>query len=555
MAAPSPWSTPLAEPRSRAALAEAALFGVLGGLTFAMKLALAALPNIEPVSLMVMLFAVTFGRRALYPIYVYVLLEILVYGAGLWNIYYLYIWLILAAGAWLLRRETHPLSWALLSGGFGLLFGLLCAPVDAAIGGWGYALAHWVSGIPFDLLHCAGNFAIALALFPPLRRLFTRLYEMTPAVNHERKKGLDNMAKKILKAVGIILAVVLLAAAGLVGWLTLREYRPAAVEDVEVNRTGAPKTVFLAPGDSLTVLSQNTGYAGLGAGSDFFMDGGDDVAPTREQMDANLAGLSSLMNERKADVFFLQEVDTNSGRTGSVDQGKIYWDQLLADGKGSYSSSHTLNYSCDFVPFPWPPIGKVHSGLQTLSRLHVDRAERIALPCPFSWPVSTANLKRCLLVSYVPLEGTDKELVLVNLHLEAYDDGEGKAAQTKMLVDFLTAEYEKGNYVIAGGDFNQTFPGALDAFPIQDPSLWTPGVLETDTLPGGWQFVCDLSTPSCRLLNHPYEPDPAGNQFYVIDGFILSPNVALDSVETLDRQFTYADHNPVAVSVTLKTGE
>ena len=167
-----------------------------------------------------------------------------------------------------------------------------------------------------------------------------------------------------------------------------------------------------------------------------------------------------------------------------------------------------------------------------------------------SWPVSTANLKRCLLVSRTPLEGSDKELVLVNLHLEAYDDGEGKAAQTQMLMDLLTQEYEKGNYVIAGGDFNQTFPGALDVFPIRDPSLWTPGVLEEDILPDGWRFACDLSIPSCRLLDRPY--DPADSQFYVIDGFILSPNVGLDSVETLDEQFQYTDHNPVRIQVTLE---
>ena len=360
------------------------------------------------------------------------------------------------------------------------------------------------------------------------------------------------MAKKALKWVGILLGVAGLAAIGLVLWLTVREYRPDPVEDVKIDRTGAPKQIFLSPGDSLTVLSLNAGYAGLGKDSDFFMDGGTDVAPTRAQMDANLTGISGLLDERKADVFFLQEVDTNSSRTNSVDQSQIYWRSLLSDGKGTYSSTYALNYSCDFVPFPWPPIGKVHSGLQTLTRFHADRAERIALPCPFSWPVSAANLKRCLLVNYVPLDDSDKELVLVNLHLEAYDDGEGKAAQTKVLMDFLSSEYEKGNYVIAGGDFNQTFPGALDAFPILDPSLWTPGVLEEDILPEGWQFACDLSVPSCRLLNHPYDPDPAGNQFYVIDGFILSPNVRLDSVETLDQQFQYTDHNPVRIQVTLE---
>ena len=155
------------------------------------------------------------------------------------------------------------------------------------------------------------------------------------------------MAKKALKWVGILLGVAGLAAIGLVLWLTVREYRPDPVEDVKIDRTGAPKQVFLSPGDSLTVLSLNAGYAGLGKDSDFFMDGGTDVAPTRAQMDANLTGISGLLDERKADVFFLQEVDTNSSRTNSVDQSQIYWRSLLSDGKGTYSSTYALNYSCD----------------------------------------------------------------------------------------------------------------------------------------------------------------------------------------------------------------
>ena len=158
-------------------LAELALFGILGALTFGLKMVMAGLPNIEPVSLMVMLFAVTFGRKALYPIYVYVLLEFLMYGIRLWSVNYLYIWAVLAAAVWLLRKENHPLAWALLSGGYGLLFGALCAPVDVFIGGVGYAVGRWVSDIPFDLLHGAGNFVIALVLFVPLRRLMERLYQ------------------------------------------------------------------------------------------------------------------------------------------------------------------------------------------------------------------------------------------------------------------------------------------------------------------------------------------------------------------------------------------
>lgn len=157
-------------------LHELALFAVLGTLCFLGKVILSPLPNIEPVSLFVILFAVTFGWRALYPIYTYVLLECVVYPIHLWSVCYLYIWLILAAVAIALHSCRTPLVWALASGVFGLLFGALCTPVYAFTGGWAFALAWWVNGIPFDLLHGMGNFVLALVLFTPLRRLLERLY-------------------------------------------------------------------------------------------------------------------------------------------------------------------------------------------------------------------------------------------------------------------------------------------------------------------------------------------------------------------------------------------
>ena len=160
----------------RLLLCEIALFGVLGGLTFALQVAMSGLPNIEPVSLLVMVFAVVFGKKCLYSVYVYVLLDILLFGIGIWNIYYLYIWAILAFVAIAFRKNENPLLWAVISGAFGLLFGAFCIPVDIFIGGFGYAAGKWVSGIPFDLLHCAGNFVIALVLFVPLRKLLEKLY-------------------------------------------------------------------------------------------------------------------------------------------------------------------------------------------------------------------------------------------------------------------------------------------------------------------------------------------------------------------------------------------
>ena len=350
--------------------------------------------------------------------------------------------------------------------------------------------------------------------------------------------------KRFLKVLLIIVLVIVLAAAGLIGWLSIAEYKPEAVEELALSARGE-NSPSLPQGESVTVLSWNIGYAGLGSNADFFMDGGENVKSSdRERVESNLQDIRELLyGESAPDLILLQEVDVNSSRTYGIDQSAC-----LTAG----NAAHALNYSCPFVPFPLPPIGKVNSGVFTTTDYAIDRAERISLPCPFSWPVSTANLKRCLLVSYLPIEGSDRQLVLVNLHLEAYDDGEGKIAQTRQLNEFIQSEYEKGNYVIAGGDFNQIFPGSLEVYPNTHPELWEPGVLTEDMLPEGWSYAYDLSVPSCRLLNQPYDPaDTDNTQHYVIDGFILSPNVTLESVETLDQGFIASDHNPVLLRVAL----
>ena len=351
--------------------------------------------------------------------------------------------------------------------------------------------------------------------------------------------------KKILKVLLILVLIVVAAAALLFGWLTAAEYRPAPVEDAEVLRTG--ENTSLAVGDSVTVLSWNVGYGGLGKDSDFFMDGGkDSKSADRETVGRYLEGIHRTIVDQDPDLVLLQEVDTDSSRTYGIDERG-----LLAQGMSS--QTFAFNYSCPFVPIPMPPIGKVHSGLFTMTNgVEIERAERISLPCPFTWPTRVANLKRCLLVSYLPVAGSDKQLVLVNLHLEAYDDGEGKVAQTNQLREFITAEYEKGNYVIAGGDFNQIFPGSLARYPNTHPENWEPGVLDANLLPDGWALAYDLRTPTCRLLNQPYDPsDTVGTQYYVIDGLIVSPNLTVKSVETIDAQFENSDHNPVRLELVL----
>ena len=157
-------------------LAQIALFAMLGAMTFGGKMVMAAFPNIEPVSLLVMLFAVVFGKKGLYPVYVYVLLEILTFGINIWNVYYLYVWAILFFAAYFCRRFRHPVFWAVLAALFGMAFGSLCAIADSFVWGVPYAIAKIGTGLWYDVTHCVGNFVIALVLFVPLRKLLETLY-------------------------------------------------------------------------------------------------------------------------------------------------------------------------------------------------------------------------------------------------------------------------------------------------------------------------------------------------------------------------------------------
>lgn len=353
------------------------------------------------------------------------------------------------------------------------------------------------------------------------------------------KKKKSGFARFIKAIFSIILAlVVILAAAFLV--LTLMEYKPADRESVAVPEGGSA----VEAGKKLTILTFNTGYAALGENADFFMDGGKSTRPENvDEVNVNLEGISTTIIALDPDIVMLQEADTDSTRSFSVDQVEYYESKL---GMGRMFA---LNYSAPFVPFPIPNmLGKVHSGIATFTDHKVSSAERVQLPTPFSWPVRCFNLKRCLLVTRMPIAGSDKELVIVNLHLEAYDDGSGKIAQTKMLYDLLRTESEKGNYVIAGGDFNQTFPGAYQ-YPILKEGNWTTGVLD-ENLPEGFSFVIGGDEPTCRLLDQPYKGNE-NPQYYIIDGFIVSSNVHVERVETVDTAFVNSDHRPVLMEFIL----
>jgi len=156
-------------------LKELCILALWGALMFASKVAMAALPNIHLIGLFILLGAVFFGWKTLYPIAVYILLEGLFYGFGIWWISYLYAWPLLLVVAMAFRKNESALIWAVLSGVFGLCFGALCAIPYFFIGGPEMAFSYWINGIPYDFFHCAGNFLAVLLLFKPLSAALQRI--------------------------------------------------------------------------------------------------------------------------------------------------------------------------------------------------------------------------------------------------------------------------------------------------------------------------------------------------------------------------------------------
>ena len=352
--------------------------------------------------------------------------------------------------------------------------------------------------------------------------------------------------KTLLLIICGFIGAVIICVVGFFAYLTITEFNPDDVEAVEVTEGGSGS---LEQGKAFKVMSWNIGYGALGDNADFFMDGGTSVMTAdEERLDENLDGIASQVKTEDPDFLLLQEIDLDSKRSYNVNELEYMQGEL-----GKYSSVFAYNYKVKYVPYPVPPLGKVESGIATFSKAEIDSAERYQLPVPFSWPVRTANLKRGLLESHIPVKGSGNELVLINLHLEAYDSGEGKVAQTKMLSEVLKEERDKGNYVIAGGDFNQIFSSEDETIYPPNPELWTPGEIDVEHFDEGFQFIMDETTPTCRSLDRPLEgADPDNFQYYLIDGFIVSDNISIEDAKTLDLGFKVSDHNPVVMKVTLK---
>lgn len=138
------------------------------------QVVMSSLPNIELVSLLIILITRKFGIKALYSVYVFVGCEILTYGISEWVINYLYVWAILCLVIMTIRRIDVAVFYALISAVFGILFGTLCSIPSFIIGGIPMGISYILSGFWFDILHCSGNFILVMLLYKPLTKALNK---------------------------------------------------------------------------------------------------------------------------------------------------------------------------------------------------------------------------------------------------------------------------------------------------------------------------------------------------------------------------------------------
>lgn len=148
---------------------------LLAAISFACKIALSALPNIHLTAVILLLCVIAFGWRALYAAAVYILLEGLVYGFGIWWIGYLICWPVLVALGLAVRKANSFVLDAVVGAISGFTFGALCAVPYIVLSGWRFAFAWWLAGIPYDLIHGVSNFVLCLLLLKPLSKLLQKV--------------------------------------------------------------------------------------------------------------------------------------------------------------------------------------------------------------------------------------------------------------------------------------------------------------------------------------------------------------------------------------------
>lgn len=358
------------------------------------------------------------------------------------------------------------------------------------------------------------------------------------------------------KLLGFIALVFLVYITGCLLHGSLTDYSPSGVEDMVIHQQSSKGVIA---DSTLTFLTWNIGYSGLGKESDFFYNGGGFflsgnkmVRPPEDLVQKNTRGIIAtvLQKAKTTNFILLQEVDYHSKRSYYTNHQEILTSQLP---KFAYTSA--INFDVARVPTPifepWNVYGACRSGLTTLSAYTPSQAQRHQLPGEFSWPNRIFLLDRCLAINRYPTQW-GKDLIVINLHNSAYDrSGNIKKQQMEYLKTICQKEYQKGNYVVVGGDWNQCPPGfKFDTFQPGAKQWSAQPNIANDFMPQDWQWIYDPEVPTIRSTSTPYDATKSFTS--LIDFYLVSPNIEMKSITGIDHEFDFSDHQAVEMKVRLQ---
>ena len=265
--------------------------------------------------------------------------------------------------------------------------------------------------------------------------------------------------KKIKLPLKILLGVVILLLAVIIGYVIYVFAAYYRVEDnqiLPITAAGGAAQAEASAGELYRVASYNIGFGAYSNDYSFFMDGGrESRARSPEAVRENVAGAMETVKAIEPDVLFLQEVDVDGTRSYHINELDLINEALA----GQFASwTFAQNYDSPYLFWPLlEPHGANRAGQATYSAFPIASALRRQLPIEDGF-MKLVDCDRCYSVQRVPAGG--RELVLYNLHLSAYtSDGVIAEEQLAMLFADMLAEYNQGNYAIAGGDFNKDLLG------------------------------------------------------------------------------------------------
>ncbi len=360
--------------------------------------------------------------------------------------------------------------------------------------------------------------------------------------------------KKIKLPLKILLGVVILLLAVIIGYVIYVFAAYYRVEDnqiLPITAAGGAAQAEASAGELYRVASYNIGFGAYSNDYSFFMDGGrESRARSPEAVRENVAGAMETVKAIEPDVLFLQEVDVDGTRSYHINELDLINEALA----GQFASwTFAQNYDSPYLFWPLlEPHGANRAGQATYSAFPIASALRRQLPIEDGF-MKLVDCDRCYSVQRVPAGG--RELVLYNLHLSAYtSDGVIAEEQLAMLFADMLAEYNQGNYAIAGGDFNKDLLGnSSEVFGVSGPAYTWAQPIPASLVPEGLSIIAPFDeekpTASCRNADRPYGPD---NYRVTVDGFVVSANIDVRKAQVWETGFRWSDHNPVFMDFILQ---